>query len=165
MPRLLFHGDRTINVASRVFTRFYYSPIFFQPTGTIFKLIQDSIGTNLLTKFHDNQTINVASRVLTGFYYSHILPYKTVPIPKMAKKNTVRENAPPPGGHVFQPTGTIFQLIQDSIGTNLLTKFHDNRTINKKCPSRWRSCFSSNNIVVMNLLTKFHKDQWTINVA
>ncbi|KAH3769097.1 hypothetical protein DPMN_170344 [Dreissena polymorpha] len=30
----------------------------------------------------------------------------------------IMKNAPPPGGHVFQPTGTIFEL------------FHDNRTIN-----------------------------------
>ncbi|KAH3798106.1 hypothetical protein DPMN_151696 [Dreissena polymorpha] len=28
------------------------------------------------------------------------------------------------GGHVFQPTGTIFELIQDIIKTNLLTKFY-----------------------------------------
>ncbi|KAH3703278.1 hypothetical protein DPMN_078310 [Dreissena polymorpha] len=34
-------------------------------------------------------------------------------------------NAPPPGAHVFEPTGTIFELAQDIILTNLLTKFHD----------------------------------------
>ncbi|KAH3771523.1 hypothetical protein DPMN_172845 [Dreissena polymorpha] len=44
----------------------------------------DIIGTNLLTKFHEDWKINVASRVLT------------------------RRNAPPPGSHVFQPTGIIF---------------------------------------------------------
>ncbi|KAH3836139.1 hypothetical protein DPMN_109509 [Dreissena polymorpha] len=43
----------------------------FQATGTIFKLVQDIIGTNLLKKFHDDRTINVASRVLTRFYNSH----------------------------------------------------------------------------------------------
>ncbi|KAH3733510.1 hypothetical protein DPMN_039939 [Dreissena polymorpha] len=37
---------------------------------------------------------------------------------------------PPPGGHVFQATGTIFEFVQDIIGTNLLTKFHDDRKIN-----------------------------------
>ncbi|KAH3704984.1 hypothetical protein DPMN_080046 [Dreissena polymorpha] len=36
-----------------------------------------------------------------------------------------RKNAPPPGAHVFEPTGTIFELAQDIILTNLLTKFHD----------------------------------------
>ncbi|KAH3798158.1 hypothetical protein DPMN_151748 [Dreissena polymorpha] len=32
-----------------------------------------------------------------------------------------RKNAPPPGGHVFQPTAIIFELVQDIIGMNLLT--------------------------------------------
>ncbi|KAH3833811.1 hypothetical protein DPMN_107127 [Dreissena polymorpha] len=38
--------------------------------------------------------------------------------------------SPPPCGHVFQQTGTIFELIQDIIKTNVLTKFHDDLTIN-----------------------------------
>ena len=65
------------------------APMFFKVT--IFNLIQDIIGTNLLTTFHEDQKINVASRVLTRFNYSH-----------------KRKNAPPPGRHVFQPTGVIF---------------------------------------------------------
>ncbi|KAH3703345.1 hypothetical protein DPMN_078380 [Dreissena polymorpha] len=36
-----------------------------------------------------------------------------------------RKNTPPPGAHVFEPTGTIFELAQDIILTNPLTKFHD----------------------------------------
>ncbi|KAH3816493.1 hypothetical protein DPMN_118009 [Dreissena polymorpha] len=41
------------------------------------------------------------------------------------------QNAPPPSGcHVFQAKGTIFKLVQDIIGTNFLTKFHDDQTIN-----------------------------------
>ncbi|KAH3692872.1 hypothetical protein DPMN_193208 [Dreissena polymorpha] len=75
--------------------------------------VANIIGTNLLTKFHEDRKINVASRVLIGFYYSHI-----------------RKNATPPGGHVFQPTGIIFELVQDIIGMNLLTKFHEDQTIN-----------------------------------
>ncbi|KAH3712318.1 hypothetical protein DPMN_072015 [Dreissena polymorpha] len=63
------------------------------------------IETNPLTKFHEDGTINVASR-----------PYM--------------EKYPPNGGHVFQPTGTIIELIQYFIGTNLETKFHEDRTIN-----------------------------------
>ncbi|KAH3790106.1 hypothetical protein DPMN_168301 [Dreissena polymorpha] len=47
---------------------------------TIFDLIQDIIGANLLTKFHDDQTINVASR----------------------------KNAEPTGSHVFQPISIIY---------------------------------------------------------
>ncbi|KAH3788921.1 hypothetical protein DPMN_167085 [Dreissena polymorpha] len=85
----------------------------FQAKVTIFELIQDISGTSLLTKFHDDRKINVASRVLTRIYYSHI-----------------RKNAPPPGGHVFQPTGIIFELVQDIIGMNLLTKFYVYQTIN-----------------------------------
>ncbi|KAH3883564.1 hypothetical protein DPMN_007524 [Dreissena polymorpha] len=111
-----FHEDRKINVASRVLTRKNAPPPgghVFQPTGIIFELVQDIIGMNHLTKFHEDQAINVASRVLTRFYYSHI-----------------RKNAPPLGSHVFQANVTIFELIQDIIETNLLTKFHEDWTIN-----------------------------------
>jgi hypothetical protein len=118
-----FHEDWTKNGTSTVLTRFYYSHIrktatppgshVFQPTGTIFELVQDIIGTHVLTKFHEDWTKNVTSRVLTRFYYSHI-----------------RKTATPPGGHVFQPTGTIFELVQDIIGTHVLSKFHEDWTIN-----------------------------------
>ncbi|KAH3867700.1 hypothetical protein DPMN_030833 [Dreissena polymorpha] len=89
----------------------------FQATGTTFELVQNIIGTNLLTKkntpplvamtnlltkFHKDRKINVASRV---------------------------KNAPPPGSHVFQPTSIIFERIQDIIGVSILTKFHEDRTI------------------------------------
>ncbi|KAH3872454.1 hypothetical protein DPMN_035670 [Dreissena polymorpha] len=106
-----FHEDRKINVASRVLTRKNAPPPgshVFQATGIIFELVQYIFGMNLLTKFHEDRTVNVASRVLTRFYYSHI-----------------RKNAPPPGSHVFQPTGIIFELVQDIFGMNLLTKFHE----------------------------------------
>ncbi|KAH3704925.1 hypothetical protein DPMN_079986, partial [Dreissena polymorpha] len=106
------------------------------------------IGTHLLTKFHEDWKINVASRVLTS------------------------KNAPPPGSHVFQPTGIIFNLFQDSISMNLLTKFHEDRTVN--VASRGKNAlpleshvFQANiilNIIETNLLTKFNED-WTINVA
>ncbi|KAH3792126.1 hypothetical protein DPMN_145617 [Dreissena polymorpha] len=75
----------------------------FSTNKPIFDLVQDIIGTNLLTKFNEDLKINVASRV---------------------------KNSPLPGGHVFQPTGTIFELVQDIICTNLLTKFNEDRTIN-----------------------------------
>ncbi|KAH3838387.1 hypothetical protein DPMN_111796 [Dreissena polymorpha] len=156
----------------------------FQPTGIIFELVQDIIGMNLLTKFHEDQTINVASRVLTRFYYSHIR--KNAPplgrhvfqsnvtifehIQNINKKNLLTKfhedwtinvasrvlttkNAPPPGGHVFQPTGIIFELVQDIIGMNLLTKFHEDRTIN----------VASRPLSKHITQTKLHED-WTINV-
>ncbi|KAH3883962.1 hypothetical protein DPMN_007932 [Dreissena polymorpha] len=158
-----FHEDQTINLASttinvtsRLLTRKNAPPPWghvFQPTGIIFDLFQDIIGTNLVTKFHDNRTINVASRVLT------------------------RKNAPPYGGNVFQPTGTIFKLVQDIIGTILLTKFHDDQTINvasrvKNAPPPGGHVFQAfgtileivQDIIGTNLLTRFHDDQ-KINVA
>ncbi|KAH3800385.1 hypothetical protein DPMN_154018 [Dreissena polymorpha] len=164
-----FHEDRTVNVASRVLTRFYYSHIrknapplgshFFQANIIIFALIQDIIATNLLTKFHEDWTINVASRVI----YSHI-----------------RKNAPPLVAMFFKAIKTIFELIQDIIGTNLLTKFHDDRKIKvtskvltrKIAPPRSGHVFQPTGIIFllvqdiigMNLLTEFHEDR-TINVA
>ncbi|KAH3866069.1 hypothetical protein DPMN_029121 [Dreissena polymorpha] len=41
-----------------------------------------------------------------------------------------RKNDPPPGSHVFQPTGIIFEFFQDIIVMNLLAKFHEDLTIN-----------------------------------
>ncbi|KAH3852726.1 hypothetical protein DPMN_095240 [Dreissena polymorpha] len=42
----------------------------------------------------------------------------------------LREKCPAPGGHVFKPTGIIFELVRDIIGTHCLTKFHEDWTIN-----------------------------------
>ncbi|KAH3825654.1 hypothetical protein DPMN_127535 [Dreissena polymorpha] len=87
----------------------------------IFKLVREINKTNVLTNFHDDWAKIVTSRVFT------------------------RKTAPPTGGHVFQRTGTTFELNQhiiktnilsnfkldrDFIGTKLLTKFHEDRTIN-----------------------------------
>ncbi|KAH3829282.1 hypothetical protein DPMN_131277 [Dreissena polymorpha] len=97
-----FHEDPSINVAATVLTR----QIFMTYNGrqTFDKRLSAYIiGTNLLTKFQQDRKINVAFRV---------------------------KIAPPPGGHVFQPTGIIFELVQDIIGMNLLTKFHEDRTVN-----------------------------------
>ncbi|KAH3857501.1 hypothetical protein DPMN_100110 [Dreissena polymorpha] len=148
----------------------------FQANITVFKLIQDIIETNLLTKFHEDWTIKVASIVLTR---------KNAPPPVLTRKN-----APPTGSHVFQPTSIIFKLVQDIIGVNLLTKFHEDRTINvvsrvltrfyyshnshirKNAPPLGSHVFQANvtifkliqDIIRTNLLNKFHED-WIINVA
>ncbi|KAH3838109.1 hypothetical protein DPMN_111515 [Dreissena polymorpha] len=74
---------------------------------------------------------------------------------------------PHPWWPFFKATKTIFELIQGIIGTNLLTKFHDDRKTNvtsrvltrKIAPPLWWPY-----IIGMNLLTKFHEDR-TINVA
>ncbi|KAH3797105.1 hypothetical protein DPMN_150680 [Dreissena polymorpha] len=129
----MFHEYRTINVASRVLTRFYYSYIkkYAPPLGS--HVFQANI--NVLTKFHEDWTINVASRVLKRKnslppqdrkinVASRVLTRKNAP-PLVAMKN-----APPLGSHVFQANVTIFELIQDIIEINVLTKFHEDWTIN-----------------------------------
>ncbi|KAH3801254.1 hypothetical protein DPMN_154901 [Dreissena polymorpha] len=91
-------------------------------------------------------------------------------------KVLTRKNAPPPGGHVFQPTGIIFELVQDIIGKSLLTKFHEDQTISvasrmKNAPPLGSHVFQANvtifeliqDIIETNLRTKLHED-WTINV-
>ncbi|KAH3707544.1 hypothetical protein DPMN_066953 [Dreissena polymorpha] len=125
-----FHLNWTKNVTSRVFTCFHYihieknarplAAMFFSLLWTIFQLVQEINKTNVLTNFHDDWAKIVTSRVFT------------------------RKTAPPTGDHVFQRTGTTFELSQhiktniltnfeldrDFIGTKLLTKFHEDRTIN-----------------------------------
>ncbi|KAH3723755.1 hypothetical protein DPMN_049549 [Dreissena polymorpha] len=124
-----FHEDRTINVASRVFTnkcgrtnertydgqrpvtKAHLSNQFHDPrrlTETIFELNSRIKETNVLTKFHENWAKNVTPRVLTCFHYIHI-----------------EENAPPTGGHVFSLIRTIVELVPDINKTNVLTNFHD----------------------------------------
>ncbi|KAH3884886.1 hypothetical protein DPMN_008872 [Dreissena polymorpha] len=89
-----------------------------------------------------------------------------------ALRGCIVKNAPPTGGHVFQATGTIFELVQNIIGTNLLTKFHDDRTINMASRVLTSHVFPPTgtifkliqDIIGTYLLTKFHDDR-TINVA
>ncbi|KAH3718781.1 hypothetical protein DPMN_061588 [Dreissena polymorpha] len=167
-----FHEDRTVNVASRVKNAPPFGSHVFQANIIIFELIQDIIETNLLTKFYEDWTINVASRVLT----SHI--NKNAP-PLFHKINVTsgEKNAPPPDGHVFQPTGISFELVQDVIGMNLLTKFHEDWTIHvasrvKNAPPLGSHVFQAKitifkliqDIIGTNLLSKFHGDR-KINVA
>ncbi|KAH3801385.1 hypothetical protein DPMN_155034 [Dreissena polymorpha] len=100
-------------------------------------LNHDIIVTHCMTTFHEDWTINVASRVL---------------------KRLIRKNAPPPGAHVFEPTGTIFELAQNIIGTNHLTKFHDDGQYTG-------TIFEPvQDVIGKIVLTKFH-DVWTVNVA
>ncbi|KAH3772742.1 hypothetical protein DPMN_174087 [Dreissena polymorpha] len=126
----------------------------------LFKLVQDILGKNLLTKFHDDRKINVASRVLsrkiampqhghvfqpTGtIFYTNTgdTPFQsTLHLgltshvqrgiePAISGLIRYKENALPPGGHVFQPIGIIFKLVENIIGKNLLTTFYEDPTIN-----------------------------------
>ncbi|KAH3797761.1 hypothetical protein DPMN_151347 [Dreissena polymorpha] len=75
-----------------------------------------------------------------------------------------------PGGHVFQPTGTIFPLNQDIIGTNLLT-YHKailrqlHRPLVALLFQATESIFEHIQDIIGNFfLTKGHEDR-AINVA
>ncbi|KAH3889038.1 hypothetical protein DPMN_013085 [Dreissena polymorpha] len=99
--------------------------------------------TNLLTKFHEDWAINVTSRVLTS------------------------KAAPPPGGHIFQQTETIFKLSLAIIKTNVQTKFlsDEDWTINviprvltsKTALPPWKQMFWPNfKNVISRAFTCFH---------
>ncbi|KAH3777504.1 hypothetical protein DPMN_178951 [Dreissena polymorpha] len=82
---------------------------------------------------------------------------------------TINENSSPPGGHVFQLTGIIFELVQDIIGMNLLTNhikpYKETAPLGGHVFQATVTIFELvQDIMETNLLTKFNKDQ-TINVA
>ncbi|KAH3841988.1 hypothetical protein DPMN_115476 [Dreissena polymorpha] len=143
----------------------------FLPIQTIFELNCRIQETNVLTKFHEDWEKNGSSRLFKCFHCIHI-----------------EKTAPPPGGHVFPPIMTIFELVRDINKTNDLTKFHDDWTKivtsivftrNTAPPpgghlhEDWASNVTSTVFTSFELsrginwthvLTKFHEDR-TINVA
>ncbi|KAH3802873.1 hypothetical protein DPMN_156569 [Dreissena polymorpha] len=148
-----FHDDRIINLASRVKNVRLLGGHVFQPTGTNFKLIQDIIWTNLLIKFHEDRILNVASIVKMP----HIIGTNSQT--KFYNDLKSNEKCPVSSGNVFQPTSIIFELIQDIIETNLLTKFHEDWKY--IWPLDCEQGCSSKHIIATNPLTKGHED-WTI---
>ncbi|KAH3695941.1 hypothetical protein DPMN_083400 [Dreissena polymorpha] len=71
-----------------------------------------------------------------------------------------RKDDPPLGSHVFQVTGPIFEISLDIMGTNILNTFHTDRTLMEKTsPCHWRPY-----IIGKNIKIKFHED-WTKNVT
>ncbi|KAH3869924.1 hypothetical protein DPMN_033101 [Dreissena polymorpha] len=106
-----FHEHRTINVLfnKRKMPRLPGGNVF-QATETIFKLVQDMIGTYRLTKFHKDRKINVASRVLTRQHApgpgGHVYIIGTKLLIKCHDDLTIcvasRAKCPPVGGHIFQ---------------------------------------------------------------
>ncbi|KAH3806163.1 hypothetical protein DPMN_134479 [Dreissena polymorpha] len=114
----------------------------------------DVIRTNFLTKFHeDHKRINFLPLVAMFFNrpesFSNLIQdiIKTNVLTKFHDGWTIHEKSPDPGGHVFQATGTIFELVHHVIGTNLLTKYNDDGTINV-----------ASEVVTSNVLTNFHED-------
>ncbi|KAH3889547.1 hypothetical protein DPMN_013606 [Dreissena polymorpha] len=119
-----FHEDQTINEASRRH--------LFQATTTIFVLVQDIVGTNLLTMFYDNRITNVTFRVFTRLFYGElrkIAPPHDSHFHEDWNINPYKK-CPATGHHVFQPTRALFELVLDIIDKHILTRFHEYRTIN-----------------------------------
>ncbi|KAH3879302.1 hypothetical protein DPMN_003204 [Dreissena polymorpha] len=130
-----FHEHWTKNVTSRVLTRKTALPPgshVFQQTRTIFKLIQDIVRKKVLTKFHEDWTINVTSRPYNVNCHAPWRPYifGTHVLTKFQEDWTKNVTSRVLTSHVFQPTRTIFKLVQYIIITNVLTKFHEDWTIN-----------------------------------
>ncbi|KAH3775999.1 hypothetical protein DPMN_177410 [Dreissena polymorpha] len=117
----------------------------FQQTGTMFAPIQDIIKTNVLTKFHDYWTIDKNATPPAGG--NDFLPTETIfqQVQDIIGTNLLTN------GFFFKSTGTIFELCSgnrtinvasiiltrktasspcDIIGTKILTKFYEDRTIN-----------------------------------
>ncbi|KAH3832280.1 hypothetical protein DPMN_105561 [Dreissena polymorpha] len=107
----IFQLNSRKNVTSRVENAPPTGGHVFSPISTIFELVRHINKTNVLINFHDDWAKIVTSRVFT------------------------RKTAPPTGGHLHEDwalnvTSTVFKLDPDFIGTKLLTKFHEDRTIN-----------------------------------
>ncbi|KAH3806898.1 hypothetical protein DPMN_135226 [Dreissena polymorpha] len=96
----------------------------FSHSELVDRLALNIIKTNLLTKFHEDRTVNVASRKLTK---KNSRPLAAMLFNQLAsffhKDWTIHVASSVKNA----PTKTIFKLIQDIIGTNLLTKFHEDR--------------------------------------
>ncbi|KAH3821993.1 hypothetical protein DPMN_123762 [Dreissena polymorpha] len=129
----------------------------FQANVTFFELIQDIIETNFLTTCHEDWAINVASREKCP------APWQLYWTINVASRVLTRKIALPPGGHVFSPIWTIFELIREINETNVLTKIHDDWA--KFVTSR---VFTRNTAPPLgghtNILTKLHED-WASNVT
>ncbi|KAH3894087.1 hypothetical protein DPMN_018245 [Dreissena polymorpha] len=100
----------------------------FQQTRSFFKLIQDIIKTNVLTKFHEDWTKNVTFKVLTSFYFSHISGHVFQQtgiisiLTEFHKDQTINVNSRSVNKekcHVFQATGTIFKFFHDDLSINV----------------------------------------------
>ncbi|KAH3857524.1 hypothetical protein DPMN_100133 [Dreissena polymorpha] len=115
-------------------------PPCFLPIQSIFELNCGIRETNVLTKFHEDWAKNVSSRLFTCFHYIHI------------EKSA-------PGGHVFSPIMTIFEIVRDiykidekNVTSRVFTSFFF-YYINRRNKTPWRPYINETNV-----LTKFHDD-------
>ncbi|KAH3709193.1 hypothetical protein DPMN_068655 [Dreissena polymorpha] len=179
-----FHED---NVSSRLFTCFHFIHIkktapppgayVFPLITTIFKLVRDidiANAKNVTSREKDPPGRHVSLPIQTIFELNcRIQVWYCVNRSWDALYNITRVLT---SGNVFQPTGIIFELVQDIIGMNVLTKFHEDRTINvasrvKNAPPLGSHVFQAKatifeviqDIIWTNNMSKFHED-WKINV-
>ncbi|KAH3864683.1 hypothetical protein DPMN_027708 [Dreissena polymorpha] len=157
-----FHENWAKNVTSRVFTCVHNIHIeknapptgvhVFSPILTIFELVRHINKTNVLNNLHDDWAQIVTSRVFTRFLYSHIM-----------------KTAPPTGGHLHKDwalnvTSTVFKLDRDIIGTNLLTKFHEDHVDGQTDDGQRPTDRQADGRTETKVLTKFHEN-WAKNVT
>ncbi|KAH3894899.1 hypothetical protein DPMN_019059 [Dreissena polymorpha] len=179
-----FHENWAKNLTLRVITFFHYIHIeknspptgghVFSPIWTIFELVQDinkstafrvprsaakaskrlrrTTDELAMTKarvFSENSLANKTT-VLTNFHddWEKIVTFRVF----------TRKTAMPTGGHVFQRTGTTFELNQHIITTTILTKLHGDWALNVTS-TVFTSFELDQDIIGTNLLTKFHEDR------
>ncbi|KAH3878157.1 hypothetical protein DPMN_002042 [Dreissena polymorpha] len=129
----------------------------FQRTGTTFKLNEHIIKTNNLTKLHEDRSRYYWDKLQTKFHEDWTR--------NVASRVFTRKIALPTGGHVFQQTGTTFELnqhINNIIGTNLLTKFHEDQTRNVASRPNKENCLATGGHVFQRTGTTFELNQHII---
>ncbi|KAH3804665.1 hypothetical protein DPMN_132953 [Dreissena polymorpha] len=136
-----FHDDWTKYVTSREKDPPPGGYVFL-PIRTIFELNSRIQETNVLTKFHKDWAKNrKLPHHLAAIFFPLIMTiFKIVRDIHItnAKNVTSRVKKTLPGGHVFLPIRTIFELNRHIQETNILTKFHANWA--KNVSSRLFTC-------------------------
>ncbi|KAH3698898.1 hypothetical protein DPMN_073843 [Dreissena polymorpha] len=146
--RLFSNSSEAKNVTSRCSQPCFFTDLNHFKTQPLY-----AGNINVLTKFHEDWTKNVTSREFKCFHYIHIEKTASPPGGHISKKPNVltkfhddwakivtsrvftRNTAPPPGGqywasNVTSTVFTSFELSPGIIGTNVLTKFHEDRIRN-----------------------------------
>ncbi|KAH3845927.1 hypothetical protein DPMN_088222 [Dreissena polymorpha] len=183
-PRLIPRPWRPYIIKTNVLTKFRENGTFndkspapsgliFKQTATILELVQYILGKNLPTKMHDDRTMNVASRLINGDIVGTNLLTKFF----FNEDRTIfKTNTPRPhyGGHVFQETGTIFELCHDdrtiNLASRVLKRFNYSHIKNAPTPGghvlqQTITTFELvQDIITTHVLSKFHED-WIMNVT
>ncbi|KAH3885643.1 hypothetical protein DPMN_009638 [Dreissena polymorpha] len=137
-----FHKDWMKTATSIVYTRFGPRDQVFDPTISNVELCLDINKKYSLVKYHHYWTKTIASSVFTRQTSWSSFIYIKLKFWTRNVASFTRKTAPTTGGHVFERTGTTYELNQHTIKTNILTNFELYR-----------------GIIGTNLLTKFHEDR------